>query len=173
MHVDRLLAAVLAEAKMCCSGQPIMIVGDLNADSSVIFPLLKAWQMELGLMKKKLLPGVEECPLSPLHLSPHTCQILLDECKGTRRDFALACPHCNVGQHCMWRFARTLVPSHIWASARTSLSPLGTPLSRWPGISGLYGLLAGYNVLTVPNGLRQMWYETTGRCPHSRAQLCM
>ena len=27
-----LLAAVLAEAKMCCSGQPVMLVGDLNAD---------------------------------------------------------------------------------------------------------------------------------------------
>ena len=31
-----LLAAVLAETKMCCAGQPVTPVGDLNADPSVI-----------------------------------------------------------------------------------------------------------------------------------------
>ena len=33
---DNLLAAVLAEAKMCCAGQLVILVGDLNADPSVI-----------------------------------------------------------------------------------------------------------------------------------------
>ena len=33
---ERFLAAVLAEAKMCCAGQPVTLVGDLNADPSVI-----------------------------------------------------------------------------------------------------------------------------------------
>ena len=32
---EHLLAAVLAEAKMCCSGQPVMLAGDPNADPSV------------------------------------------------------------------------------------------------------------------------------------------
>ena len=31
---------MLAEAKMCCSGQPVMLVGDLDADSLVIPSLL-------------------------------------------------------------------------------------------------------------------------------------
>ena len=31
---EHLPAAVLAEAKMCCSGQPVMLVGDLNANPS-------------------------------------------------------------------------------------------------------------------------------------------
>ena len=34
--IEHLLAAVLAEAEMCCSGQPVMLVGDLNADPSAI-----------------------------------------------------------------------------------------------------------------------------------------
>ena len=29
---EHLLAAALDEAKMCCSSQPVMLVGDLNAD---------------------------------------------------------------------------------------------------------------------------------------------
>ena len=33
---DNVLAAVLAEAKVCCAGQPVVLVGDLNADPSVI-----------------------------------------------------------------------------------------------------------------------------------------
>ena len=33
---DRLFAAVLAEARMCCAGQPVILVGDFNADPTVI-----------------------------------------------------------------------------------------------------------------------------------------
>ena len=29
---DHLLTAVWAEAKVCCAGQPVIFVGDLNAD---------------------------------------------------------------------------------------------------------------------------------------------
>ena len=36
---DLIGTSVLAEAKMCCSGQPVMLVGDLNADPSVIHSL--------------------------------------------------------------------------------------------------------------------------------------
>ena len=38
---DRLLQAVLAEAQVVCIGQPMLIVGDLNADLAVIPCLAK------------------------------------------------------------------------------------------------------------------------------------
>ena len=39
---DKLLQAVLAEARVVCTGQPVLIAGDLNADLSVIPCLAKA-----------------------------------------------------------------------------------------------------------------------------------
>ena len=38
---DRLLKAVLAEAQVVCVGQPMLVVGDLNADPEVIPCLAK------------------------------------------------------------------------------------------------------------------------------------
>ena len=38
---DRLLQAVLAEAQVVCTGQPMLIAGDLNADPAVIPCLAK------------------------------------------------------------------------------------------------------------------------------------
>ena len=38
---DRLFASVLAEARMCCAGQPVIIAGDFNADPTVIPSLAK------------------------------------------------------------------------------------------------------------------------------------
>ena len=47
---DNLLAAVLVEAKLCCAGQTVILVGDLNADPSVIPSLAKgmshAWRLD-------------------------------------------------------------------------------------------------------------------------------
>ena len=39
--MDNLLTAVLAEAKVCCTGQPVILVGDLNADPTVMLSLAK------------------------------------------------------------------------------------------------------------------------------------
>ena len=39
---DKLLQAVLAEARVVCTGQPVIIAGDLNADPAVIPCLAKA-----------------------------------------------------------------------------------------------------------------------------------
>ena len=39
---DKLLQAVLAEARVVCTGQPVLIAADLNADLSVIPCLAKA-----------------------------------------------------------------------------------------------------------------------------------
>ena len=38
---EHLFAAVLADAKMCCAGQPVILVGDFNADPTVIPSLAK------------------------------------------------------------------------------------------------------------------------------------
>ena len=38
---EHLFAAVSAEAKMCCAGQPVILVGDFNADPTVIPSLAK------------------------------------------------------------------------------------------------------------------------------------
>ena len=38
---DHLFAAVSAEAKMCCAGQLVILVGDFNADPTVIPSLAK------------------------------------------------------------------------------------------------------------------------------------
>ena len=40
-HTDQLLRAVLAEAQVVCVGQPLLIVGDFNADPGVIPCLAK------------------------------------------------------------------------------------------------------------------------------------
>ena len=70
---DNLLAAVLAEAKVCCAGQPVILVADLNADPTVIPSLAKGFVNGTG-------RGVAPA---------RTCQFQLDE--GSRRDFTLAC----------------------------------------------------------------------------------
>ena len=38
---EHLFAAVLAEARMCCAGQPVILAGDFNADPAVIPSLAK------------------------------------------------------------------------------------------------------------------------------------
>ena len=50
---DKLLQAVLAGARVVCTGQPLLIAGDLNADPAVIPCLAKAisagWFVDLAL----------------------------------------------------------------------------------------------------------------------------
>ena len=47
---DNLLAPVLAEAKMCCAGQPVILVDDLNGDPSIIPSLAEVCRMVSGSM---------------------------------------------------------------------------------------------------------------------------
>ena len=83
---DHLFAAVLAEAKMCCAGQPVILVGDFNADPTVIPSLAK------GIMNDHWI-DVEQAFATGRGVAPsRTCQFQLDEDKGSRRDFVLACP---------------------------------------------------------------------------------
>ena len=83
---DNLLTAVLAEAKVCSAGQHVVLVGDLNADPTVIPSLAK------GIMNGHWI-DVEKAFAIGRGVAPaRTCQFQLDEDKGSRRDFALACP---------------------------------------------------------------------------------
>ena len=80
---EHLFAAVLAEARMCCAGQPVILAGDFNAEPTVIPSLAK---MVIGLILSGPLPLVVEFTLPPL-VSSSWMKI-----KGSRRDFLLACP---------------------------------------------------------------------------------
>ena len=83
---DHLFAAVLAEARMCCFGQPVILAGDFNADPIVIASLAKGISDGQWLdMERAFAFGRGVPPFS-------TCQFHLDEDKGSRRDFLLACP---------------------------------------------------------------------------------
>ena len=67
---EHLFAAVLAEARMCCSGQPVILAGDFNADP----PWLRAFQMANGLILSVLLPSVVEY-LLPLLVNSNLTKI--------------------------------------------------------------------------------------------------
>ena len=83
---DRLLQAVLAEARVVCVGQPMLIAGDLNADPAVIPCLAKGISagryVDLALaysLGAGLTPGI-------------TCTFNRDDGTGSRRDFFVGCP---------------------------------------------------------------------------------
>ena len=84
---DRLLGAVLAEAQVVCVEQPMLIVGDLNADPGVIPCLAKCVAsgrlVDLALAYSL---GVGKEPDA-------TCRFKLDEGVGTRRNLFVACPN--------------------------------------------------------------------------------
>ena len=83
---DRLSALVLAEARMCCAGQPVILAGDFNTDPTVIPSLAK------GIMDCHWI-DLERAFTTGRRVSPScTCQFQLDEDKGSRRGFVLACP---------------------------------------------------------------------------------
>ena len=74
---DQFLSCVLAVAEVCCSEQPVMIVGDLNATQGIADG---AWMnVERAFAQER---GVAPAP---------TCKFQLDEGKGTMPDFAVAC----------------------------------------------------------------------------------
>ena len=83
---DHLFAAVLAEARMCCCGQPVILAGDFNADPIVIPSLAKGISDGQWIDLERAFAFGRGIPPSS------TCQFQLDEDKGSRRDFLLACP---------------------------------------------------------------------------------
>ena len=70
-----------------CVGQPLLIVGDIHADPSVIPCLAKG--ISLGRFADLALAYSVGAGREP----DATCRFLLDECAGSRRDFVVACPN--------------------------------------------------------------------------------
>ena len=84
---NKLLEAVISEAKGCGTGQPVIIAGDLNAEPSVIPIAAKTLQYgDLVDLEAAYSAGRGVAP------SP-TCRFDLDGAPGTRRDFFLVCPN--------------------------------------------------------------------------------
>ena len=69
-----LFAAVLAEARMCCAGQPVILAGDFNVEPTVIPSLAKISLMVTGLILNKPLLLDEAYPL-PLLVSSSLMKI--------------------------------------------------------------------------------------------------
>ena len=92
---DKLLRAVLAEAQVVCVRQPLLLVGDLNADSGVILYLAKPFSS--GRFVDLALAYSVGAGMQP----DMTCKFKLDECAGSRRDFVVAlcfgCLYCLSG----------------------------------------------------------------------------
>ena len=91
---------------MCCSGQPVILAGDFNADPTVIPSLAE------GICDGHWI-DVEEAFGRGVAPS-RTCQFQLDQDKGSRRDFVLACPIAMAPLH--------VVFCQIAGSFRTLLS---------------------------------------------------
>ena len=82
---EHLFAAVLAEARLCCAGQPVVLAGDFNVDPIVIPSLAK------GISDGHWVDLEYAFSFGRGVLPSSTCQFQLDEDKGSRRDFILAC----------------------------------------------------------------------------------
>ena len=95
---------------MCCAGQPVIIAGDFNADPTVIPSLAK------GIMDGHWI-DLERAFATGRRVSPsYTCQFQLDEDKGSRRDFVLACPIAMAAATACSVFTRSLVHSSFCCS---------------------------------------------------------
>ena len=71
---------------MCCAGQPVLLAGDFNADPTVIPSLAK------GIFDGHWIDLERAFATGRRVLPSYTCQFQLDEDKGSRRNFVLACP---------------------------------------------------------------------------------
>ena len=144
---EHLFAAVLAEARLCCAGQPVVLVGDFNVEPLVIPSLAKSisdghWvDLEHAFSFGR---GV---------LPSSTCQFQLDEDKGSRRDFILACPIAlAAASMCSVLPDRWFTP-HFAVCAEFALSSWDAVVER-ARIHSLCGLLAGWIALIAPDLLR-------------------
>ena len=70
---------------MVCTGQPVLIAGDLNAEPAVIPCSAKA------ITARRFVDLAVAYPLGEGKRPAATCKFKLDECSGTRRDLILGC----------------------------------------------------------------------------------
>ena len=152
---EHLFAAVLAEARLCCAGQPVVLAGDFNVEPFVNPSLAKGisdghWvDLEYAFSFGRGVP-----PSS-------TCQFQLDEDKGSRRDFILACPIAlAAASMCSVLSDRWFTPHLL--SMRSLRSLLGTLLLNGPGFIPPCGLLAGWIAPIAPDLLRPRLFVIFG-----------
>ena len=79
---NKLLEAVICEAKSCGTGQPVIIAGDFNGEPSVI-------AMNTGVLLDLESAFAEGRGISP----SSTCRFDLDGAPGNRKDFIPTCPN--------------------------------------------------------------------------------
>ena len=152
---EHLFAAVLAEARLCCAGQPVILAGDFNADPTVIPSLAKGISDGHWVdLEQAFAFGRGVHPSS-------TCQFQLDEERGSRRDFLLACPIAlAAATACSVLPDRWFTP-HFAVFAEFALSSWDATVER-ARIHSPFGLLAGFIALIAPGLLSRMKFEISG-----------
>ena len=83
---DHLLQAVLVEAHIVCTGQPMLIAGDLNADPAVIPCLAK------GISAGRFVDLALAYSLGSGKAPDVTCRFKQEVSSGSRRDFFVGSP---------------------------------------------------------------------------------
>ena len=101
---DSLLQAVLVEAQIVCTGQPMLIAGDLNADPTVIPCLSKG--IAAGRFVDLALAYSLGAGLTP----DITCRFSRDDGTGTRRDFFVGCSGALAAAHACYVTDRWFTP---------------------------------------------------------------
>ena len=160
---EHLFAAVLAEARMCCAGQPVILAGDFNADPTLFLLWLKVSLMVIGLIVSGPLQLVVEF-LLPLLVSSQ-----LDEDKGSRRDFLLACPIALAAAT-----ACSVLPDRWFTphfAVCTEFVLLGMLLLKGLGFILTFGLLAGLIALIDLDLLSRMRSRKSGMFTFKRLAL--
>ena len=133
---NKLMEAVIGEAKVCGACQPVVISGDLNAEPLFIPVTAKALQCRyLVYLEAAFSAGRGKAP------SP-TCRFNLDGAPGTRRDFFLVCPNALAASTGCQVLADRWFKPHFAVSAHFGLGP-GLRRFRWLGLLHLLPLLVG------------------------------
>ena len=152
---DKLLQAVLAEARVVCTGQPVLIAGDLNADPAVIPCLATAISAGRFVDLALAYPlGVGKRPAA-------TCKFKLDECAGSRGDFILGCLRLL-----LQLFAGSLIDGFLLIFLCYLLLVLMVGLLRFPARLSLRlgGPHAGLTLLIGHLHLYLMLFRMPGMC---------
>ena len=163
---DHLFAAVLAEARMCCCGQPVILAGDFNADPIVIPSLAKGISDGQWVDLERAFAFGRGVPPSS------TCQFQLDEDKGSRRDFLLACPVALAAASACYVSPDRWFTPHFSVSAEFSLSSWDATVDRARTHSPLC-LLVGFSLPIVRVLLRPQRFVIFGMFTSVRLALCL
>ena len=155
---------------MCCAGQPVILVGDFNADPTVIPSLAK------GILDGHWI-DIEVAFTTRRGVAPsRTCQFQLDEDKGSRGDFVLACPIAMAATTaCRVLPDRWFVP-HFAVYAEFSLSAWDATVDRamvYSKKSALYLGRLGSNSLLSVTPLMWMHHGFCGAVKLRRASLVL